>query len=79
MTQAGAAFFAILLRFYYGYQNSLKEKRSQELREQPEDNMSDDFKWGNCKSFSYDRFLSEYQANVFIVTDRENTRFRYVY
>ncbi|KAH8152090.1 uncharacterized protein LAJ45_04084 [Morchella importuna] len=60
VTQAGAALFAVLLRFYYSYQNSLKEKCSQELNEQTDDTISEEFKWGN-------------------MTDRENTRFRYVY
>lgn len=48
-TQAGAALFAVFLRLYYGWQNSLKEKRSQELSEHQDDPVSDDFKWGNCK------------------------------
>ncbi|KAL0633011.1 hypothetical protein Q9L58_008073 [Maublancomyces gigas] len=48
-TQAGAALFAVFLRLYYGWQNSLKEKRSQELSEHQDDHVSDDFKWGNCK------------------------------
>lgn len=51
-TQAGAAFFAIILRLYYGWQNSLREKRTQEIHERQDDHMSDDFKWGNCKFFS---------------------------
>lgn len=48
VTQGGAAVFAIILRFYYSWQNSLKEKHSQEIRDQ-DDSSSDDFKWGNCK------------------------------
>lgn len=48
-TQTGAALFAIILRLYYGWQNSLKEKRSQEISEHRDDRVSDDFKWGNCK------------------------------
>lgn len=51
VTQAGAAFFAIVLRLYYGWQNSLKEKRSQAIHENLDDYVSDDFKWGNCKFF----------------------------
>lgn len=56
-TQAGAALFAVILRFYYGWQNSLKDKRSQEIRnrDHQDDHASDDFKWGNCKSlFSHE-------------------------
>lgn len=65
-TQAGAALFAIILRFYYGWQNSLREQRSQDIRNSgnKEDSISEESKWGNCKfPFSLSRNFSQTKTN----------------
>lgn len=66
-TQGGAAMFAVVLRLYYGWQNSIREKRSQEIRDSgnKENDISEESKWGNCEfPFSHEEISRKQRLTI---------------
>jgi hypothetical protein len=64
---------AVILRLYYGWQNSRKEKAA--IAQQTIKNIE----WLNCKSPLLELGVRVINQNVSIVTDKENHTFRYQY